>query len=310
MDSKFIDMLDDNDIKYEIRGGEVWYQCPLPGHSNQDKNFSASYSLVKNVCNCFVHGGSLIKLIQYIEKCDYKKAKAVSTIMAKQKDKVAAEHLIDDILKPKKELSMIDVFRYKEQIYKPYTFKNFTSKVELIEKLEIGYDKFTKRVTIPVKDKHGLVKFVVKRSINPDAKLRYIYEPKGCRKSEFLYGIDFYDNPKVLIIVEGVKDVIKSMDKGFNNFVAIFGSKMSNTQFKMIKDSGVRKVILALDNDIPGRIGMEKIVNDYMGKLNLYLFKHPKADGRDMADYTKDEIIYGIKNAKNVFSLMIEGEKI
>ena len=52
-------------------------------------------------------------------------------------------------------------------------------------------------------------------------------------------------------------DRLKFVQNGIDNVVAILGWKMSQEQEKKLKDSGVRYVISALDNDESGRKGTE-----------------------------------------------------
>lgn len=308
MDNFFIDILEEHGIKYEVRGSEVWYQCPIPGHNNADTNYSASYSIPKNKCNCFVHGGGLATLLMYLTNGTFQEVKEILKKNKTQIDLNQAEYEIETILEQHtaETISESLIRKYRKLIHKSYTFENFTSSIPLIKQLEIGFDAESKRVTIPVRDRNGDPVLVVKRSIVPNAKLRYIYEPENCEKSNYVYGIDFWKDPEYLIVVEGVKDVIKCMDKGIKNVVAILGSKPSLAQIEILAKK-TSKLYIALDDDIAGRKGTNTFKRHWQKFAigGLLFFKHPeltmeevkKKKRRDMADFTKEEIDTGMQNA-------------
>jgi len=316
MQNFFIDILEKHGVKHEVRGEEVWYQCPLPGHNNEDKNFSASYSIRKNVCNCFVHGGGLYKLLMFLEGKEYKEiydlVEKNKPQIERNKVKLECSRIPDEFKRNKingkelgKRINSGLVERYKKQIYKPYTFENFTSNPKLIKLFEIGFDIKSKRVTIPVRDEKGKLIFVIKRSILQNTKYRYLNEPKDSEKSNYVYGLNLWDNPDYLIVVEGPKSVIRCVDKGLINVVSIMGSKPSERQLKLLS-SKTNKIYSALDNDEAGKLGLKIFKKNHLMFVDgVYIFKHPKITKeeilknkfRDMADYTVEELKYGIENS-------------
>ena len=307
MDNYFVNLLEKHDIAHEFRGEEIWYRCPLPGHSNDDVNMSASYHIYKNKCNCFVHGGGVHKLFMYLENKTYDEA--IGEISSHKNEIEKTKFIFEkEKYRNNKQAVVISkslLNKYKKQIHKSYTFENFTSKLSIIKMLEIGFDTKSKRVTIPVKDENSKDAFVIKRSIFPYAKKRYINEPENSKKSDYVYGLYLWKNPEYLIVVEGPKAVIRCIDKGIENVVAVMGSKPSKKQLKLLATK-TYKLYSALDDDEAGRLGLEifKKNSDYFVN-GLYMFQHPKITRKeiinnkrlDIADYTLKEIKYGIDNA-------------
>jgi DNA primase len=80
-------------------------------------------------------------------------------------------------------------------------------------------------------------------------------------KTKFIYGIDSIDPTDPVIATESIFNSLM-----FDNGIAIGGSDFSNDQKQKLKRQGVKKLILAFDNDGAGRAG---VVKSYE-KLNPY----------------------------------------
>jgi DNA primase len=311
-DDGFLELLIENNIRHERRGHEIWYQCPIPGHSNDDVNYSASYSLKTGYANCFVHGGGIANIIACIKGVSYSDAKKIKEQLNKGMEDQRIKSEIEDFHIGGNETfaSEAKLKEYCKIINKEYTFRNFTNQEHVVRKFEIGYDKNSSRLTFPLRDASGKLILIFKRSAieeNP----RYIIEPKNSEKSNYVFGINLCKNPEHIIIVEGAKSVIRSFDKGVENVVSIMGSKPSKKQMEIIlKKTGV--IYAALDDDTSGKIGTEmlkKYSDEY--SFELKIFKHPDptieeiegAFRRDFAEYTVKEIEYGISEAYNYCSI-------
>lgn len=308
----FLKILQDGGIKHERRGNEIWYQCPLPGHNNEDRNYSASYSLRKGQCNCFVHGGGISNVIAHIKNIPICDAKKITKEISKTMDSVIVKNELDEFLQEKTEkfASEYKLKEYCKLIHKKYTFENFTDKKELIKKFEIGYDEKTKRLTFPLRDKNGKLILIFKRSVI-DEDPRYINEPKDTEKSNYIYGIDLWDNPEYLIVVEAPKSVIRSVHNGIENVVAIIGSKPSNRQIDILLKKA-KTLYIAMDDDRAGKEG-ENIFKEYCKKYEFDLrfvcrpniSKYQKETGNkpDWANYTTEEMEHAKDNADRYFNI-------
>lgn len=72
-----------------------------------------------------------------------------------------------------------------------------------------------------------------------------------------------------IILVEGPKDVLSFYNAGAVNVVGLFGTSLSSHQATMIYDNGIRKLLVALDNDDAGDKGFERIQRIYGSHFNI-----------------------------------------
>lgn len=87
-----------------------------------------------------------------------------------------------------------------------------------------------------------------------EKKRKYLYN-EGFSRATTLVGN--YGSKDYVFVVEGYMDRLKFIQNGEENVVAILGWKMSYEQIQKLKNSGVKKVISALDNDKCGKQGTE-----------------------------------------------------
>lgn len=139
---------------------------------------------------------------------------------------------------------------------------------------------------MPFRDAYGNIVALVGRTLLSDderekkriSKYKNTVFPKGSH----LFGL--YEAKRNIIeqdsvyIVEGQFDVIKSMENGFNNIVALGTNRMTAYQFSVITRY-TSNIFLLLDNDENGEIGREGIMKkfgDYANIRNFYLPKEYK----------------------------------
>jgi DNA primase catalytic core len=138
-------------------------------------------------------------------------------------------------------------------------------------------------MVLPFKDAYGQVVALVGRSLLSDEdrkKKGGIPKYKNTTpfaKSNHVFGL--YENKQAILdqncvyIVEGQFDVIKAVEKGFKNIVAVGSADMSAYQFSVISRY-TNNIFMLLDNDEAGEKGRKRTV-DKFGKLanirNFYL---------------------------------------
>ena len=113
-----------------------------------------------------------------------------------------------------------------------------------------------------------------------EEKRKYLYN-EGFRRKQTLAGR--YKSGSVFI-VEGYFDYLKLRQFGEDNAVAILGWKITDEQVKKLKDSGVKTVISALDNDECGRKGTQYLKNFF----NVIEFKYPPFIENECLLFAKD----------------------
>lgn len=144
---------------------------------------------------------------------------------------------------------------------------------------------------LPFKDAYGNIVAIVGRSLLSDverAKLKISkYKNTVFTKGNFVFGL--YENKQDILqqdcvyIVEGQFDVIKAVEKGFKNIVALGNSNMTAYQFSVISRY-TDNIFLLLDNDEAGEKGRKRIVDKFGNLANIRNFYLP--DGfKDIDEY-------------------------
>jgi hypothetical protein len=107
----------------------------------------------------------------------------------------------------------------------------------------------------PVKDSNGNILSFVKRACSPGG-FKYMY-PKGFER--VLFPLDHFDGTEA-VLVEGPLDAMWMHQNGHSGALAMLGSGVTTKQFNWLRGN-VTKVTLALDNDIEGRRGTERLIS-------------------------------------------------
>lgn len=173
--------------------------------------------------------------------------------------------------------SELDTYRY----YHPYMWKRKLTP-EIVTEYDIGYDKDTDCLTIPVYDLTGNCVFVARRSV----KGKFFNYPEGVDKP--VYGLNFIKQSKLLFVCESAFNALTLVSWGFPA-VALLGTG-TPPQYEILKKCGFRKYVLCLDGDTAGDRGIQrfmKYMNDY---AKISYIKMPR-DGRDVNDLTLDEFL-------------------
>ena len=155
------------------------------------------------------------------------------------------------------------------------------------------FDKYP--LVMPYKNTYGKIVAVVGRTLLSDEarKEKKIEKYKNTRESKFfikgnlLFGL--YENKEYIIeqncvyVVEGQFDVIKAIEKGFRNIVALGNSNMTPYQLSVISRY-TNNIFLLLDNDEAGEKGRKRIIDKFGQLANIRNFYLP--DGyKDIDDY-------------------------
>lgn len=101
-----------------------------------------------------------------------------------------------------------------------------------------------------------------------EAKRKYLYNT-GFSRASTLVGL--YKGEKFVYIVEGYTDMLKFRQYGIDNVVAILGWKISPEQIQKLKNEGIKNVVSALDNDIPGNDGSKYLKKHFKVKRLKFL---------------------------------------
>ena len=142
--------------------------------------------------------------------------------------------------------------------FKPYVNDMFNEdgvSYDTQAEFEIGYDEFTNRITIPIRDDLGNLVGVKARYFYrqvPEDEQKFMYIEK-CARSQILYGlyktINFIKKAQRVFVTEAEKGVQQLYDKGYFEAVATGGSKISKSQIDKLTRLCV-PIIFVFDKDI------------------------------------------------------------
>jgi DNA primase len=143
---------------------------------------------------------------------------------------------------------------------------------ELVEKYHIGIGKenhgyMVNRIIFPIRNMDGQIVAFTGRSLHEDWKERGIPKWKHSKDFELhadkiLFNIDVaraeIERTGRVILVEGPLDALRLVEAGILNVVAVMGKTLYNGQITELIKAGATTIIIAFDNDNPGKTGAEK----------------------------------------------------
>lgn len=203
-----------------------------------------------------------------------------------------------------------------------YALDNYTALVSSLGKrgytaqtlLEAGlalrgrgiYDKFRKRVMIPIKDPRGRIVGFGGRVLD-DSTPKYLNtgETEWFNKRNLLFGFDLalkeIRRQNKAIVVEGYMDAISLHAAGITNVVASMGTAFAAEQAKLLKKAA-EEVIFCYDSDTAGRRASVRAVS-IAGEAGLRVRVATVPEGKDPDEYIRhygrDSFVQVINNAQN-----------
>ncbi len=143
-------------------------------------------------------------------------------------------------------------------------------------------------LVLPFKDTYGNVVALVGRTLLDD-KDRKVFKYKNTEFTKGNYVFGLFENKRDIIqqncvyVVEGQFDVIKSVEKGFKNIVALGSSNMTSYQLSVISRY-TNNIFLLLDNDEAGQKGRKRIIDKFGALANIRNFYLPD-NVKDIDEY-------------------------
>ncbi len=203
---------------------------------------------------------------------------------------------------------------------------------ELLQHLEVGFDRTNNRITYPIRDLYGNLagisggaavagtfpKYKVYKGTyqDPESK-RWIPSDYGDWFQEKFPDYDFHnhhylwnfdsvypslffgnqENP-YLIITEGFKACMWLIQAGFLNTVALMHSTMSERQRSLVSRLSVN-IVLFLDNDPAGREGTRRIARELRQQQpGVYVARYPVVDDCQPDDLTPAEVVTSVQGSR------------
>lgn len=146
-------------------------------------------------------------------------------------------------------------------------------------------------LVLPFRDAYGNIIAMVGRTLLSEserkAKELIKYKNTTFKKGNAVFGL--YENKKDIIakdcvyIVEGQFDVIKAVEKGFRNIVALGNAYMTPYQLSVISRY-TNNIFLLLDNDEAGERGRKRALDNFGKFANIRNF-YLSSDYKDVDEY-------------------------
>lgn len=167
----------------------------------------------------------------------------------------------------------------KYRFYHPYMFTRGLTE-EIIERYDIGYDKYNEQITFPVRDINGNCLFLGRRSV----KSKFFVLPSDRYKP--LYGVFELDYSKNdCYIVESFFNALTLVKWGYNA-IALMGTG-SNHQIPMINKLPFKTIHICLDGDMAGKHGTIRLCES-ISQTKLVVI-HEMLPGKDVNDLTQEQ---------------------
>jgi hypothetical protein len=127
------------------------------------------------------------------------------------------------------------------------------------EHFQLGYDAETDSATYPVRDAGGYLLGVVRRPLSPDWDGgKYIY-PRHVDVTRYLFNYSHQEARRRVLLVEGAADAIAAWEAGYEAY-AIYGSRLSEEQVRLLHRVGAVEIWTAFDNDEAGQRAHNRVL--------------------------------------------------
>lgn len=320
-------------------GADIQFSCPFPEHYRGDRNPSAGINVENGKWHCFSCGrkGSLTSFVAELEGISSSTAARwiregfASTFVGASlksylQEIIDKEDLPPKIDEPKIPEAAITLFQIDwdkaEEAYKTdnlprrlrYIFDRGLS-VDSLKTYNIGYDKHSKRITIPLRNVDGVLVGFKGRATSPLDEPKYLgvgdksnihYGFPTCKTRKYVFGISTVPSGADVIIVEGEFDAIWLRQLGFENTVSIGGSSPSEEQINQIVTVAGSAVLL-LDPDRAGEKAERKLAKSLLQFIPVRIAKVP--EGLDPQEMSQTQIHKAIENSTNALTQTLNRNK-
>jgi len=278
----------DTDFYIPIAQDQFSILCPF----HDDNVQSCAINLAKGVWICFAGcgQGSLYGFFMKYLGIGYEEVRQ----RIKQDILQFDINMFDDLLEIQDDMQEVS-FPFNTGYVPPWIFDRGFSK-EILLKWGGAIDNFGSLV-LPVRTIDGTLVGWLSRRQNVTPK--YLYS-KGLKKSKVLFGQDLINEPTDFVcITEGSLDTMWLDQNGFSS-VALLGAHMSRTQQDLAMKLPTKELVLCLDNDDAGRVGLEKAMNDLIPKFMVSYVQLPK-EFKDVQEIRNRDVLHNIIQERTFF---------
>lgn len=282
------------------KNGEYWCCSPL-NPNDTDPSFEVSEELQRFYDFSTEKYGGILQFIKEYHHCNFVEALNIALeycgIDATELKKYEPIPILTYLRKYERQFkkekktnykilnsNYMDIYDFEESKFQNWIKEGIS--LDVIQKYNIRYDKLNNSIVIPMYDNNGNIVNISNRTLYPDYRKRkipkYIYSFGWNGGSiDILWGYSFkkdsIDKSKKIIIVEGVKSVLKLESFGYDNVVAILTSHLNSLQMQQLIKANVKEFIFALDMNVNikkdsnimllKRYGKLSFIKDYRNRL-------------------------------------------
>lgn len=284
---------DINDI-----GTDIMINCPFHGEGRErtpsfgiikeDKHTSQG-KLSKGYGNCFACGAkmSLHKLVEAVLQVQPEDA---NDWLEASGYRVQTNELYETLtqLTPAEDKLKIPESQYTKGYIEYMSERGISPRIA--EVFDLGH--VTNALVIPIKDRHGVVRMLIHRFIEP-VYGRKFHNTSGANKDELLHGRwELFNYPTMLkrpylFIVESSIDMILMWQAGYAT-VATMQATPTAKQLEQINSIPIKNIVIATDNDEAGMKAIPRYAAGLKGK-NIYRLKYLPHEN-DIGDLSEDRL--------------------
>ena len=292
-------------IKYKVQGSNYIFRCINPTHEDKNPSMGMSDEGLYYCSSC-TEGGNLHQFIKqltgqsvyaFLNIDDPASYEFKMQLEAKRKKRQFSNIKVEHKFCQKGNTFPVHqnerVIEYLASIHMSTRFIRFFN-VEYANCImysflnENNFTPFYNRICIPVYHNKKLVN-IIGRDYTGTSSLKELY-PKGAITDTF-FNIDNIDFSKPVIIVEGMKGLIRIWQHFNKNVMSSFGSTLGKRQKNII--SSIRHLLLFVDNDTAGWNMADKI---YELREYDFAITAMREKDYDPADGSIEELRYALRH--------------
>jgi DNA primase len=338
----FIDLLEDlglRNVHITSGGIEVNFSCHDSSHAHNDENASAYINSETGLffCHACHLKGNVVDLVMSVQQVSRAAAECYlrekygiefdepigGSMIAETASRFSSKEVILEHVRPVESwlsavrIDWIDHFNENREDYQEYILDRGLREHTLSE-WDIGYDYFSDRLTIPVRDldsnlfgikgrdwsgKHPAKYLVLGDSPTQSARGNLQYGFQTYPITNVVFGLNRRRDYKQCVLVEGELDCIALWQMGIDRSIATGIARMSVQQAKLIIDE-CDEIIVFYDAGEAGALGTQQVVNLLEPYIRVRVATPLDVDPMDACrDGREAEIIAALAQAKSSISI-------
>lgn len=291
-----LELLDLKGIEYKDTGGDILIRCLNPEHNDAHPSLRVDRETGVFHCLSCGYGKGIPSIFHYFNEDMLRQSPRLVTVKKR----------IKELLNQSNVLTIPDAAMMFEEEYrgiKPETFKKYFA--------FIHEEDWPDRIVFPITDATGKIVVFQGRSRQSSAPPKYLLKPKDISAPIFPLR---YNQP-ILVLTEGMFDMLNLEDKGMENVSCCFGThQFSNDniadKFSSFILAGTRIVAILLDNDKAGNDAAEKLAKmiKFKTRLTPLVVNNLLPDNKDPGELNEDEVKELDENIKKIVAKYLKNE--